>query len=147
MRRSALKRLVVASSVATRSFVCLALAIVMLVGCSDPKRAGKYEVSGSVTWNGEPVETGFVTFHPEGGKSDEAGPLASGRYSFYAHAGKNRVSIQAEKVAGFNQAMNQPNVVQFIPPKYNTESELSAEVTADGDNTFDFALTGEDATQ
>jgi hypothetical protein len=37
--------------------------------------------------------------------------------------------------------MNQPNVVQYLPPQYNVESTLTAEVSADGANTFDFPLT------
>jgi hypothetical protein len=36
--------------------------------------------------------------------------------------------------------MNQYNMVQFLPPKYNTRSELIAEVIAGAENGFDFNL-------
>lgn len=125
-------------------FACALAALALQAGCRDARHAGKYEVNGAVTWNGEPIQKGFVTFHPEGGKSDEAGPITNGRYLLYAHPGQNGVSISAEKVSGFNQGMNQPNVVQFIPPEYNTASKLSAEVVPDGTNSFDFSLTGKE---
>lgn len=122
---------VVATSVAS---------LASLAGCGDNRHAGKYEVSGTVSWEGTPVEKGFITFEPADGKPAEAGPIERGRYSFHAYPGKNRVVIRAEKIEGFNKGMNQPNVVQYIPATYNVQSELSAEVTADGANSFDFPL-------
>jgi hypothetical protein len=109
-------------------------------GCGDNRHAGKYEVSGAVSWEGTPIEKGFITYEPADGKPAEAGAIADGHYSFFAYPGKNRVAIRAEKIEGFNKGMNQPNVVQYIPAAYNVQSELSVEVTADGANMFNFSL-------
>jgi hypothetical protein len=121
-------------------FAATALAVAFAAGCGDNDRAGRYQVTGSVTWNGTPVERGFVTFQPADGKPAEAGPIKDGRYTLYAYPGANSVSIRAEKVDGFNKGMNQPNIVQYIPPKYNVQTELSAEVALDDENEADFSL-------
>jgi len=126
------------------SFVAISLATASLGGCSDKNRAGKYLVTGAVTYNGAPVENGFVTFEPESGKPAEAGPIEDGRYSLYAYPGVNRVSVRAEKAVGFNKGMNQPNMVQYVPAIYNVETELSADIAPNDDNSVDFPLTGEE---
>jgi hypothetical protein len=134
------------SNLAHRSRTSLVGGILMLltcavfVGCGGAPD-GMVEVSGAITWNGQPVETGFVTFAADPSKGPQSGKIENGRYRFNAYGGQNVVRIQAEKKGTFNKGMNQYNYHQFIPAKYNDESELSAEVSAGGDNVFDFPLT------
>lgn len=47
-------------------FVALCAAVVLTSGCGPSYPLGK--VSGTVTYNGEPVKTGDVTFHPAEGR-------------------------------------------------------------------------------
>lgn len=114
------------------------MSIASLTGCSPSD--GMVEVSGTVTWNGQPIETGFVSFVPDPGKSPQAGKIVNGQFRFRAYPGQNTIRILAEKKGEFNQAMNQYNYHQFLPPKYNEESELSEEVSASGSNVFNFPL-------
>jgi hypothetical protein len=52
--------------------------LVQLPGCGAPTAT----VSGQVTWEGEPVADGFITFTPVDGKGKDAGaPISSGRYT------------------------------------------------------------------
>src|SRR5690242_18980565 len=78
------------------SLATLALA---LAGCGPGEDGpAKYNVSGTVTFNGENVKEGLITFTPvEGGKGPEAGPIKDGKYSFPAKGGKQQVSITAAR--------------------------------------------------
>lgn len=119
-------------------FVCLGM-----LGCGGP--SDKAAVTGTVAWNGQPVQQGFVTFQPLDTRyPPESGPIRDGQFSFYAWPGKNRVRFQATKELGYNQSMRQPNLVQFIPPQYDQKSTLEKEVSATGVNAFDFNLTGQE---
>jgi hypothetical protein len=118
------------------------LTLACVAGCGGAPD-GMTQVSGAVTWNGQPLETGFVTFAAGRSKSPQAGKIENGRYRFNAHVGQNVVRIHADKKGAFNEGMNQYVYHQFIPAKFNDQSELSAEVSSEGDNVFDFSLTGE----
>jgi hypothetical protein len=97
-----------------------------------------------VTWNGIPVKSGFVTFIPLDGMAAEAGEIRNGQFEFEARSGNSRVEIQANKESGFNKSMNQPNLVQYLPPEFNTHSTLTKEVSPDGEHIFHFQLEGKD---
>ncbi len=58
----------------------LVLAAVCAAGCGDSTTG---TVSGEVTYEGKPVETGYITFHPaDGGKGTEvAAPIKDGRFT------------------------------------------------------------------
>ena len=122
--------------------ILVLLTCASLAGCGGAPD-GMVEVSGTVTWNGQPLETGFVSFIPDPSKSPQAGKIENGHFKFNAYSGKNVVRILSEKKAGYVESMNQYSYQQFIPAKYNAESELSEEVSEDGGNVFEFALTGE----
>lgn len=112
------------------------------IGCGGP--SDKIKVSGTVTWKGQPIEQGFVTFHPVDPQfAPEAGPIVDGEFSFLARPGKNRVEVHATKESGFNEAMRQPNLVQYIPAKYNEQSSLTEDVSIDGTNRFEYHLNDE----
>jgi len=121
--------------------VMISIVGVSLTGCSPSD--GMVEVSGTVTWNGQPIETGYVSFVPEPSKSPQSGKIENGQFRFRAYPGQNIVRIEAEKQGTFNEGMNQYNYHQFVPPKYNSKSELTEEVKASGSNVFKFALSGE----
>jgi hypothetical protein len=124
---------------------CSLLLLVVLVfaqGCGKP--SGKVPVNGVVTWNGTPVKDGFITFKLADGKfAPEAGRIQDGSYAFDARPGKNNVEIRASKETTYNVGLKQMNLVQYIPSEFNTETKLTAEVSAEsGKNSFEFKLTG-----
>jgi hypothetical protein len=64
----------------TRSLIlAFALATVLVLpGCGSSTAT----VSGEVTWEGEPVADGFITFTPVDGKGKDGGaPISAGRYT------------------------------------------------------------------
>jgi hypothetical protein len=130
---------------AAASFV-LALFCLALAGCgAENKRCA---VSGTVTFHGEALETGSISFltpaGPEGGAL-----IRDGRFKLPAEhglaPGKYKVSISSPKGVGERTpeqiaAGASVPAKEQIPPKYNRETTLSVEVTPGGPNEFDLKL-------
>lgn len=127
--------------------LALVLAILSLTGCgggSGPR------VSGTVTYAGEPVEDGSITFHDPDGKHEEKGGarIVGGKYLAENNPkltpGRYRVEISWMKSTGRKAKNADPDVTpedrkQVIPPKYNKQSTLLEEVKS-GANTINFNL-------
>ena len=57
--------------------IALIGALLLMAGCET-----KTTVSGTVTYNGEPVQKGYMSFAPSGGKGQSfAAPIVDGQYS------------------------------------------------------------------
>lgn len=122
--------------------MALLLAWPAALGCG-PSGPVTYPVSGTVTFNGEPLPDGYVTLVPEDPSiGPEGSAIANGAFSFRAREGPKKVKIEASRFVGpMNQVMGLTPKEQYIPAKYNVNTELTAEVTPDGDNRFTFELT------
>lgn len=125
--------------------VCLIAINLCLLGCggggsSKPTAS----VSGTVTFNGQPVKAGLVNFESDPPGNAAQGELKDGKFTLNGAVflGKYKVSVGpprlAPPVAG--QTAPLPDT-KDIPPKYETakSSGLTAEVKA-GSNTFTFDL-------
>jgi hypothetical protein len=123
----------------------LALAICyccFLAGCGG---SGPQSVSGTVTVNGQPLAAGEIQFEPtDATKGADAGQIKDGQFSFKAKPGSVKVKITAMRDTGKTVvgAMGEqlPAMEQYLPPKYNTATELTAEVKSGGGNKYTFAL-------
>src|SRR5688572_116279 len=76
----------------------LCLAVVLLPGCGGSDGPERYAVSGSVTLDGQPLDSGSILFGPEGDGGNGGGAtITNGEYSIPADsglvAGKYRVRI------------------------------------------------------
>jgi hypothetical protein len=127
-----------------RFSVCGFVLLACLVGCGQ--RDGRIAISGTVSYDGQPVNKGIVTFVPADGKGPTAAAtIVDGKYSVKVAPGKKVVKIEGFKVTGqrhYNKNPNSPMVdqqEQIIPPCYNAKSELTREITS-ADKTCDFAL-------
>lgn len=98
-------------------------------------------VTGVVTMDGAPTGDLLVTFIPDTGRPSSGVTDAQGQYeleyigsSIGAKLGHHQVQITTLDIGEPNRPTQ-----ELIPRKFNADSEISAEVTADG-NRFDFAL-------
>lgn len=112
-------------------------------------------VKGSVSLDGKPVSSGQIIFNDVSGTEKAyAGVIKDGAFSFPSTAGQKKVSISSpQEVAGSSTIVGgtpgdpvsaenpAPQILESIPPKYNDQTELTADVTTNGDNTFPFELT------
>jgi hypothetical protein len=110
-----------------------------LCGCGG---SDELEVSGTVTFDGKPVNEGDITFRA----SDRGygGKIKDGKYTMTVPPGKSRVEITAFRETGKMLNLNPgedpiPELEPYIPEKYNSSSVLSADVSSDK-KTFDFKL-------
>jgi len=114
-----------------------------LTGCG--RSDGLTEISGTVSYDGQPVKQGAITFLPADGKGPTAAtPIADGKYSVKVAPGKKLVKIEGYKVTGQHPfSASNPRIVvdqeQILPPRYNTQSELTRDI-ASGDHRCDFTL-------
>jgi hypothetical protein len=113
--------------------------LICCLGCNND---GLVPVSGTVSWNGEPIEKGMINFFPtDASKRPHGEKIVDGKFAFRASPGEKRVEIFADRPVGKpDPVMNLQRYEQFIPTRYNEETELTASVASSGENSFDFAL-------
>jgi hypothetical protein len=121
------------------------LFVVSAFGCG-PTGPTRVIVTGTVTYNGEPVGEGNILFlDPTGQTAVDGGPIVNGRYSVEVLPGMKRVEIRAARaIPGTSDAIRggRPALEEFVPPGYHRDSKLTVEVTPEGPNVFDFPMTG-----
>jgi hypothetical protein len=133
--------------------VCAA-ALSILSGCGG---AGGVVVQGTVTVNGQPLKSGAISFNPISGQGAAAGAeITNGTYGVRAQGllpGEYRVAINAFRGTGKKtwDGMGDANVPasqkryvgeleQYIPAKYNDQTELTATIAAGKINHLKFDL-------
>lgn len=126
--------------------VTLFAAIALLaLGCGkgDP-RSRSFEVSGTVTFDGQPVEDGGITLVSDDPTlASDAGSIKDGQFKFLASAGKKKVQIRASREVpqpGPKDVPRDPKFEEYVPAKYHEKTELEIEVVPGGQNHFDFPL-------
>ena len=118
---------------------CLAVAVFMITGCGKG-RLERVPVSGTVSYDGQPVAQGTIRFAPLKGQPVpmSAAHIKDGKYNADSKGGvavgEYRVEIEAfhkGKPTNPNRPLP-PGVersstgwIQYMPPKYGTESELT----------------------
>lgn len=109
----------------------------------------RYDVSGTVTYDGQPVERGEISLVPDDpAQAPEGGTIESGRFRLQATAGPKTVQIRGSRPLPPERQDNpQMGLLyeDYIPARYNRESTLKAEVAPRGPNVFTFELTPGDS--
>ena len=115
-------------------------------GCDGAKFV---EVSGTVTVDGAPIESGAITFLPADGQTPTAGgEIKDGKYRVKVPVGVMKVSISAPKVVGKKKIYPTPDspempvTVEALPERFNEKTELTFEVKSSGSNEKNWELTG-----
>ena len=115
------------------------LLAVLVVGCqTDPFT----DASGTVTIDGVPLAEGEIIFlAPDNSTTPSAGPITDGQFRFRATPGAKKVQVNATRDTGRKEADGWPIRESIIPARYNTKTELTADVKPKGSNEFKFELT------
>jgi len=123
-------------------FLAVFIACSAGLGCSRVREEPTYDVSGTVTIDGAPLADGFINFESEtpDGQPPGSAQITKGNYATKSRAGKKKVTITSNKPTGEKDSGGFDITVNWLPAKYNTKSELSAEVTSEGPNKFHFPL-------
>ena len=129
-----------------KTFFAIAI-LAVLSGCGSSDR---HTLKGTVTVNNQPLQQGSIRFIPlQGTDSPSAGSeIKSGEFSVAADkgplCGSFRVEITASRKTGRKSRDRMSGEMtdiysQFLPARYNSNSDLTAEVKA-GENQYEFAL-------
>ena len=127
----------------------LVLAVsVGIAGCgsSSDGRA----VRGKVTLDGNPLSTGDISLVPKAGGPTSSARIENGEYLIEAEKGPTPGEYQVQ-IESFQPSGRGPieapefdgpseDMIQVIPRRYNSDSELTMTITPSGDNTHDFVL-------
>lgn len=134
------------------STLAVALLVAMAVGCggreTGPERA---TISGSVAFNGQPVEKGMIEFIPTGSTKGptSGGAIENGKYDITEKGptiGPHKVLIRATRKTGKmvdagpqTGGAKVEETEQYIPPQYNSATTLEVSIVS-GTNKQDFDL-------
>jgi len=116
-------------------------AVCMLtIGCADD---GMVDIAGNVSFDGQLVVQGTISFFPAGGQGATAeAVIAAGSYSLSLPRGKKHVVVHGYKKVGERFPWGKDNppapiLKEIIPAKFNDDSILTIEVDNDrGDVNF-----------
>jgi hypothetical protein len=120
-------------------------------GCGP--RSDRLPISGEVILDGVPLDAGSIRFSSAGGEKISAtgALIQNGEFNIPADKGLPPGTYHVEITAPDNSAppvtirgpQGEPGIPtqpERIPPEYNVESNKSVDVTADGDNHFEFEI-------
>jgi hypothetical protein len=123
------------------------IGIVLTSACVGCGGDGRVAVDGTASWNGQPIENGFVELFPTDGAGQVDGAdVIDGKFSLRTHPGEKRVRVIAQKKVGETVPTEripkpEPIYVQFIPKEFNDQSELKVNVDS-ADPKMELALQG-----
>lgn len=128
-----------------------ALSLVVAAGCGGQGVDGRYPLSGTVTFQGKPLDKGTIEFSTSDRSQLTGATIENGKYSVPAEQGlkpgKYTVRISATEEAAAGGAPPPPGpenanqvAKERIPEAYNLDSKITADVSEGGANKFDFDI-------
>lgn len=131
-----------------------ALAALAVGGCGSSDALTRGAVKGRVTIGGQPLAKGRILFLPAAPSRGPtvSAPIVGGKYELSLRdgpvAGANRVEVEAEVERGFaidDEAAfakrgGHPLPANPIPPGFNAQSQLTVQIRADENNTYDVSV-------
>lgn len=116
-----------------------------LTGCNKVEQVKRVPVTGKVTLDGRPLTTGHITFDAQNGQPPSTLDILDGRFEGRAPVGMNKVMITSIKKVSMKDKMgfDGPGYDEMVeenalPPRYNSASQITREVTEVGPNEFNF---------
>jgi len=125
-----------------RVFRALAIAVLVfgIASCAE-QPPPLYRVTGTVTWQGKPIESGVINLVDPGGQTSPASAkIVNGKFETRITQGVKTMIVYNQRDLGFNKVMNQNIFTNDVPAEYNAHSKLRFEVLPNDDNVYDVAL-------
>ena len=137
----------------------IALCVVTSGGC-ERNQLGRKAISGTILFNGQPLDTGSIQFSPhQHAGIASGGVIENGSYRIARETGlppgkylvrvfspldvapaPQEVTLPGPTETRARGPSQPPPAEERIPPEYNVRSTQVIEVTKGGDNTFNFDI-------
>ena len=121
----------------TRSPLVLVAVIAAILLLSSGCGQSLPEFEGTLTWNGKPVEQGYIEFTPLDGAGQVTGvSVSNGQFKIRSAPGLKKVSVRGKRKVGEKPANERIPVAeaifhQYIPAKFNSQTELNVALKTD----------------
>lgn len=103
-----------------------------------------FPASGEVTLDGDPMPEGEIAFVNVSEGVRDMLPINNGKFEGEVLPGERKVEIRAYRVEKANVEMYGDDApdsrINYIPAKYNDNSDLTATITDSGPNEFNFEV-------
>lgn len=127
----------------------LSIAALLAAGCGGGDGLDRQAISGQVTLDGAPLESGSIRFEPVDGRGVASGAvIIDGAYQVAAAQGLTPGTYHVSISSAGNAVPAQPSMdneaplpEERIPVRYNTETELQITIAPQGPTDFPFDLT------
>ncbi|WP_169976909.1 hypothetical protein [Tautonia rosea] len=139
--------------VATMALLALTISV---AGCGGGDGLDRQAVTGTVTLDGQPLETGLITFDPASATAETstATEIVNGTYTFSSQTGpvpgEYRVVINSSGGEMVEPPAGQAPGDTYLPPpeekvprKYNSQTTLTATVASGSNEPINFELTSD----
>lgn len=120
--------------------LALALTMPLVIGCgsSGPKLV---PISGTVTMDKKPIVDGLISFRTIETGDLETINIKDGQFQGNVKPGNRRVEIYTFRIQkGDFGGMPREFKQNLVPPRYSSDSKLTANVTSEGPNQFAFDI-------
>ena len=114
--------------VRTLNLICIVVCA-FVCGCGPESKMAT--VTGSVTIDGTPAESGSISFIPVDGMTSTTGAsITNGKFTSEAPIGESKVEIRVPKIVGKKKLYDTPEspvqnvMAEVLPAKYNESTEL-----------------------
>jgi hypothetical protein len=123
-------------------FLLLLIVLIGFAGCRES--SNDVSVEGKVTYRGELLGKGSITFYPASGRPASAALSDGGQYALELAPGEYTVTVNvgADLPPGFREGDPIPPPKIVLPPEYTSRarSKLTATVSKDSDEPISFDL-------
>lgn len=128
------------------ALIAFTLFAISLSACNqEQKLPDTYPVSGEVMLDGEPMPEGEIAFVKVSEGIRDMLPITNGKFEGGVLPGERTIEIRAYRVEKAGVEMygdDAPETrVNYIPAKYNENSDLTATITESGPNELKFEVT------
>ena len=113
-----------------RVLACWVALLAVVAGCKESEPT-MYQVTGTVTFQGQPLSTGRVMFESISHRAVASPIDESGTYQLRSIEGKHAVSVVANRPVKKSGFEGLPEYERIVPVKYNYSRTSGIEVTVE----------------
>jgi hypothetical protein len=133
-----------------RRLFIIILMLLFFSGCTNSNPQGRLPIIGEVTLNGQPLESGSISFDPIGSQTERlqsGGQIINGKYEITAPQGlvpgEYQVRITSMIIdpnAPPKDSVEPPKMISVVPPEFGSKTTQKVTVEKEKENRFDFKM-------